>query len=106
MTGQARRRLVMIPATGLGAAAVMVSALITEWRARDLPAAHRPADRHPRQAASEAVSAINALISDLHVARAELVAEVRAYDEAARRADALIADTEHRRSGDTPTDPR
>jgi len=62
------------------------------WEARQEP------DAHARRCASDAVSAIDAMLADLYQIRARLAGEIRASDDAsAARADQLL-----RRGGDPP----
>jgi hypothetical protein len=57
------------------------------WSARD---DGRP-DAHARRCASHAVGAVDAMISELHSVRSQLMAEIRASDDAsAARVDRLL----------------
>jgi hypothetical protein len=72
----------------LGGHAGMLAVALGQWETRD--------DTRPqpevRQAANTAMSAIDAMLADLHAMRSRLVREIRASDDAAAvRADALLA---------------
>jgi hypothetical protein len=57
------------------------------WRARAEP------DAYARRCAADAVSAINAMLRDLHDVRSRLVTEIRTADDAAAaQADVLLAE--------------
>jgi hypothetical protein len=65
-----------------------LGAWLAIWSARTEP------DAHARRCASDAVDAIDAALIELHGIRAELVGQIRrADDQAAARADALLART-------------
>jgi hypothetical protein len=58
------------------------------WQARTEP------DAHARRCAADAVNSIDTALAELHGIRAELVTQLRqADDQAAARADALLART-------------
>jgi hypothetical protein len=82
-------RLVIGDATGhLDGHLGVLGVALAQWMARD--------DTRPqpavRQAANDAMGAIDAMLAELHQLRARLVAEIRASDDqAAARADQLLA---------------
>lgn len=80
--------------TVLRTAVESASVNLAVWAGRD--GGH--ADASVRQAANDAMTGIDAALAELHKIRADLVGEMRRYDdETARRVDALLAE---RRAGD------
>jgi hypothetical protein len=74
-----------------------LSVSLAQWAARDDSKAHP----EERRAANTAMTAIDAMLRELHELRARLVSEMRADDDAAMvRADELLARCRERRQED------
>src|SRR5262249_54160003 len=81
--------------------AAVLGAALAAWAARD----DSKAQPEVRQAAGTAMDAIDAMQYQLNVARQQLVAEIRASDDAAAaRADAMLAQRREAEAGGTDAD--
>jgi hypothetical protein len=89
-------RLVIGDATGrLDGHLGVLGVALAQWMARD-DAKAQPA---VRQAANDAMDAVDAMLAELHQLRARLVSEIRESDKlAAARADQLLARLRERRT--------